>query len=185
MTAGDSHGNGLGRLPLCGKATVAAGVDGAGGKVYGAVVGRLVFRHRPAAIVLTIGTNDLLAKNKPSRPDRLARLVSYDRTIVDTLAARTDRLIVTAVPPVAERVAGIFDLKALERLSRELAGICARTAGCAFVDPFEGLRSDRFGVARPGALADDLHLADYGEVARRLAPVLCPAPPSATVEASR
>lgn len=173
MTAGDSHANRFGRLALCHLPMVNAGVDGAGARVYARVTDSLAAGKHAAAIVLTIGTNDLLAKNKPSNPDRMARLAAQDRAIIAKLAARTDRLVVTAIPPVAERVAGIFDLEALEELSRELQKACRSTSRCAFIDPFRPLRSVRFGLAQPAALHDDLHLADYAEAARRLEPMLC------------
>jgi hypothetical protein len=174
LTAGDSHAHAIGQSSLCGRTTVSGGSDGAGGRVYATAVRGLVFRERPAAIVLTIGANDLLLKNKPSRPDNLARLASYDREIIRALAETTDRLVVTAIPPVAAQVAAKFDLKGLADLSGELERICRETPSCVFADPFAPLRAEDFGIARPGALIDDLHLGDYPEAYRRLEPQLCP-----------
>lgn len=173
MTAGDSHANGFGRLPLCGAEVVRAGIDGAGTEVYASALAALTWHGGARSVALTIGTNDLLAKNRPSDPRNFARLSATSGRIIALLAARADNLVVTAIPPVHGRIAHLFDLVALERLSQALDMICAGTSRCSFTDPFSGLRSPDFGIARDGALKDDLHLADYAEAYRHLEPLLC------------
>lgn len=172
--AGDSHAALMGGAPLCGRPVVNGGAGGANAKVYAGLARELTFRARPSATVLVIGTNDLLLKNRPSLPANLAWRVNQAETVVNLLAARGGRLVMTMVPPVSERVARKFDLVALETLSGELRRLCEEVRDCHFTDLFADARSTALGIARPGALADDLHLAGYETARRGAEALICP-----------
>ncbi|EIM25595.1 SGNH/GDSL hydrolase family protein [Microvirga lotononidis] len=159
--SGDSHAD-LYRQPssLCGRDTVNAGVSGANADVYSETLAQLSFPRRAALAVLTIGTNDLLRKRAPD-PD--AFLVRVSR-VLDGLQKKADLIVVTAVPPVGEKEAKNFNVEAIESYSQVIAQACSGVDGCSFHDPYASLRSSNFGVSRPGAMADGIHVASYRKV---------------------
>lgn len=176
LLAGDSHSALAAGSPLCGYSTVNGGIGGTGTAVYRTLSRELAPRMRPIAVILTIGTNDMLARTKPSAPTAMARLVSNAEATIADLAAITDRLVVTAVPPVSARVAAKFNGDAMVRFSGELRRLCTTRPNCTFADPFASIRSQGiFNVARPSTLSDDLHLADYPAAYQALKPLICPA----------
>jgi lysophospholipase L1-like esterase len=175
LLAGDSHAVRLHDEALCGRPVVNAGSNGANAKVYARLAGKLKFAAAPEAIVLVVGTNDLPSKNKPSREAELRRRAAQARAIVDYLSRQGSRLVMTAIPPFAASAIDRLDLAALLGLSRELEQICRATPGCLFTDLFAEARSERFGIGRPGGLADELHLADYRPARRQIEALLCPA----------
>ena len=163
----------------CGTELVNGGVSGSSAAVYADLVATLTFPRRARAAALTIGTNDLMAKNKPLGADATARFDASAERILRTLMANTDRLVVTAVPPVGRELARWLEPAAVAHYSERLRALCGRL-GCVFADPFAELRDGDTGFARPGALRDGLHLARYRPVMDALAPVLCaPRPASA------
>lgn len=175
LLAGDSHAALAAGSPLCGHPTVNGGAGGAGTRVYRNLSRELNPRMRPVAVIITIGINDMLVRTKPSAPAAMVQLTRDAGAIISDLASITDRLVVTAVPPVSARVAGKFDAKAIVSFSGELRRLCADTPNCTFADPFASIRSDiGFHTARPGTLSDDLHLADYPAAYRALKPLICP-----------
>lgn len=175
LAAGDSHAELLSPTPLCGLPTLNGGSSGANTRVYARLAGGLVFARRPRAAVLTIGTNNMRAKNRPSDPATMRAIVAEAAAIIGTLAAAADRLVVTAVPPVGPRLAPLYDGAGIRTLSEELRRLCEARANCTFTDPFASLRSaESFAVGVPGALGDALHLADYPAAGRAIEAVLCP-----------
>lgn len=175
LLAGDSHAALAAGSPLCGYPTINGGAGGVGTRVYKNLSRELHPRMRPVAVIVTLGINDMLVRTKPSAPAAMAQLTRDANAIIADLARITDRLVVTAVPPVSARVAGKFDAKAVVSFSGELRHLCAATSNCIFADPFGSIRSDiGFHIARPGALSDDLHLADYPAAYRALKPLICP-----------
>lgn len=167
---GDSHSEYIGDpSPLCGRPVINAGVGGIGTRGYLNLLDELRMPRRASAGLLTIGTNSALAKFLPrSRSafrDNAAALVA-------ALQARTDRLVVTALPPIGADVAHIFDLAAVKAYSEELAGIC-RKAGCLFLDPFADSRGENPVIARPGTMRDGVHLIDYRAPLAKSAALLC------------
>lgn len=160
LLAGDSNIELLGApREGCGRALVNAGVSGATAAVYRDFARRIAPWAPSRVTVLTLGTNDLLRKNQPLSPDALARFAGATTAILDTLAARSETLIVTAIPPVGDQQLYAVDPEAVERYSGILAAAC-RKPQCAFVDPFKPERSETFGVARPG-VTEGLHLLRY------------------------
>lgn len=160
----------------CGLELVNGGVSGSSAAVYADLVSTLSFKVRPRAAALTIGTNDLMAKNAPLGTEATARFDAAAERIVRTLMANTDRLVVTAVPPVGRELARRLEPAAVAHYSERLRALCIRL-GCRFADPFAPLREGGTGFARPGALRDGLHLARYRPVMDGLAPALCEAAP--------
>ncbi len=173
---GDSHAELLGNESICGQPVVNGGSHGAGISRYRDLLAGLDFRQRPSATVLILGTNDIFLKNKLSRPENFAARVEPLGTIMKTLNRVSSRLVMTPLPPIPEETARILDLVALKTLSDELQQRCEKKSSCDFVDPFEETRTDTFGLSRPGAIADGLHLSDYGKVREAIERHICPVP---------
>lgn len=167
---GDSHSEFIGDpSPLCGKPVINAGVGGVSTRGYLLLLDRLIMPRRASAGLLTIGTNSALAKTLPR-----SRAAFRDNAsaLIAALKLRTDRLVVTALPPVGADVAHLFDLAAVKAYSEELESIC-RKAGCGFLDPFAASRSDNPAIARPGVMRDGVHLIDYRAPLAKSAALLC------------
>ena len=160
----------------CGREIVNGGVNGASAALYAELLPMLAVNTRPQAIALTIGTNDILRKNDPLSLDALARFEASASRIVTHLAKLSDRVVVTALPPVGQASHGRFDPLAVGAYSRQLEAICERL-GCVFTDPFAAIREGETGLARPGTMRDGLHLKAYRPVLQAMEPALCPSPP--------
>lgn len=160
---------------VCGREIVNAGLSGATAAVYADLFPRLTVPVRARISVLTIGTNDLNRKVAPASEAGAARFAAAVEGIVRDLAVVSDRVVVTAVPPIGREVGDRLDAAAVGVYSRRLHDLCGRV-GCTFADPFAHLRDGTSGYALPGALRDGLHVAGYRRVQRALEPVLCPAP---------
>lgn len=160
----------------CGREIVNGGVNGVSAALYAELLPTLVVSARPQAIALTIGTNDILRKNDPLSPGALARFEASASRIVAHLATLSDRVVVTALPPVGKASEGRLDPLAVGAYSRRLEAICERL-GCIFTDPFAAIREGETGLARPGTMRDGLHLKAYRPVLKAMEPALCPTPP--------
>lgn len=158
---------------VCGVEVVNGGVSGSSAALYGELLERLAIRRRPRAVALTLGTNDLLVKNDPLGSKASARFEESVTRIVARLRASSDRVVVTAVPPIGRELAGRLEPRAVGDYSARIAALCARI-GCRYADPFAPLRDDGSGFARPGAMRDGLHIAAYRPVLRALEAALCP-----------
>ena len=156
----------------CGLPLVNGGVSGATASAYADHLAGLKFPVRPRAAALTIGTNDVLAKNDPRGPGAAARFEAAVERIVRGLQAVSGRVVVTALPPVGREIAKLVDAGAVEDYSRRLEVLCGRL-GCAFADPFGALRDGDSGYARPGALRDGLHLGAFRRALKMLEHNIC------------
>ncbi|WP_187144404.1 SGNH/GDSL hydrolase family protein [Microvirga massiliensis] len=166
LFVGDSHVD-LYREPstLCGRDTVNAGLSGTNSKVYANALERLTFPRKAALAVLTIGTNDLLRKRKPDPESYKANI----ERILNTLEGKADLVVATAIPPIDKQLARYFNVDAIESYSTTLAGVCARFESCIYQDPYKDLRhAEGFGLAKPGAMADGLHVKSYRDIYERL-----------------
>lgn len=156
----------------CGLPLVGGGVSGATASAYADYLGRLSFPVKPQAASLTIGTNDILLKNRPRGVDAAARFETAAERIVKGLQAVSGRVVVTALPPVGREIAAFVDAGAVGDYSNRLKALCGRL-GCSFADPYADLRDGDSGFAKPGALRDGLHLARFRPAMQALAPDLC------------
>lgn len=156
----------------CGRPLVNGGVSGATSAAYADYLASLRFPVRPTAASLTIGTNDLLLKNRPRGIDAASRFEASAERIVRGLQAVSSRVVVTALPPVGREIASLVDADAVGDYSKRLQALCGRL-GCTFADPFADLRDGETGFAKPGALRDGLHLAKFRPAIQALAPALC------------
>lgn len=156
----------------CGLAMVNGGVSGSTASAYADHLARLTFPVRPKVAALTIGTNDILAKNKPRSAEAAARFEASADQIVKRLQAVSPRVVVTALPPVGREIGHLIDAGAVADYSQRLKALCGRL-NCAFTDPYSGLRDGDTGFAKPGAMRDGLHLTAYRPALATLEPVLC------------
>ncbi|MDP4003070.1 SGNH/GDSL hydrolase family protein [Methylobacterium sp. NEAU K] len=156
----------------CGLALVNGGVSGATASAYADYLAHLTFHAHPGLAALTIGTNDILLKNKPRSPEAAARFEAAAEAIVKRLQAVSPRVVVTALPPVGREIAHFVDAGAVADYSQRLRGLCGRI-GCVFADPFAAIRDGDTGFAKPGTMRDGLHLAAYRPVLAALGPTLC------------
>jgi lysophospholipase L1-like esterase len=157
---------------ICGADLVNGGVSGSTAAAYADHLAGLTFRVRPRIAALTIGTNDILTKNKPRAAEPAARFVASAETILKRLQGVAPRVVVTALPPVGRELANLVDAAAVADYSQRLRALCERL-GCGFTDPFAALRDGETGYAKPGAMRDGLHLAAYRPVSQALEQDLC------------
>ena len=156
----------------CGFESVNGGVAGASAAVYAAFLETLAFPRPARAALLAIGTNDILAKNAPRAPAALDRFEAAAERVVRGLAARSERVVVAALPPIGRDLADRLDAGAVGPYSERLRALCARV-GCRFTDPYADLRDGAGGFAKPGAMSNGLHLAAYRPALAAAEPVLC------------
>jgi lysophospholipase L1-like esterase len=156
----------------CGLALINGGVSGATSTAYADYLAGLTFPVRPQAASLTVGTNDILLKNRPRGEDAATRFEGHAERIVRNLQAITGRVVVTALPPVGREIAAFVDAGAVADYSARLKALCERL-GCTFADPYADLRDGKTGYAKPGALRDGLHLARFRPALAALTPALC------------
>lgn len=159
----------------CGREIVNGGVNGASAALYAELLPTLLVRTRPQAVALTIGTNDILRKNDPLSPEALARFEASATRIVTHLGTLSDRVAVTALPPIGRDAERRLDPLAVGVYSQRLEAICKRL-GCVFIDPFAEIREGGSGFARPGTMRDGLHLKAYRPILKAMEPALCPGP---------
>ncbi|WP_267357406.1 MULTISPECIES: SGNH/GDSL hydrolase family protein [unclassified Methylobacterium] len=157
---------------VCGLPLVNGGVSGSTAAAYADHLKQLTFARHPWTAVLTIGTNDILAKNKPRTAEPAARFEAAAEIIVRRLQSLAPRVVVTALPPLGRELGTLVDAAAVADYSQRLHVLCGRI-GCAFADPFADLRDGETGFAKPGAMRDGLHLAAYRPALKALEPVLC------------
>lgn len=164
--AGDSHAELLGHPAWAGRTVVNGGIGGRSARHYAEDLPRLAFRRRASVAVLSVGTNDIMCRSKPLTQRAAALFDASVGTILEQLRAHADRVVVLAVPPIA--LSGTFprDPRAVELYSWQILRT-ATQRDCAYFDPFAPIRTDDFGLARPDALSDEVHLADYGPVWER------------------
>jgi lysophospholipase L1-like esterase len=171
--AGDSHAELFNETyHLCGREIVNGGTSGAKSGLYRDLASRLEFRSRPEAIVLTIGTNNLIRKRDPLTPSSQSAYERDVSQIVATFRKLAPRVIVTAVPPISSFRDG-FEIPAVAAYSEKLRILCARE-GCEFVDPYDYARERDGSTAQPGTMRDGVHMASYRAVQARLGALLCP-----------
>lgn len=174
LLAGDSHMELYGSPSLaCKKNVVNVGVSGVGVRFYSGFLGQLSFSSKPSAAMLTIGTNDLLRKKKPTSDSTRARWEEDARRTVAALRAIAPKVVVNAVPPIGESLNKVIDSDGVKVYSEILSGICSAVQGCVYKDPFAKTRSFNFGIARPGTMADELHLSNYRRAYSSLDDELC------------
>lgn len=171
LIVGDSHAEFLCAHPLGSIPVVNGGIGGISTGGYAERLSELRFRHRAGVAVLITGSNDLSVRVRPLSPEAVARFEAAAAALIGWLRAHADRVVVLALPPIEpvpgqeREAAAVVDYSTrLERLAGE--------NGCAFADPFDAFRDGKGGLARPGALSDGVHLADYAAAARRVAALL-------------
>lgn len=176
ILAGDSNAE-LHRMngQLCGHEAINAGVSGVTAGAYSDLLSSFL-PFRAHAVVLSIGTNNLIRKRRNTahgfglEATRLLRQVSMI----------SDAVVVSAIAPVDTALARYIMVEETEAFSRKLEEVCATLPNCRFVDLFAGVRSGHaFGIARVGASVDGLHLRSYEEFYedRRLCAHIAKVPP--------
>lgn len=170
LLAGDSHMELFPSNPLmCGRRVVNAGVSGANAAVYGRFMDGLDLSHAHA-VILTMGTNDLLRKARAT-PERFRGRVA---PLLQQASRQVAVLVVTAIPPISETLRRLMQIEQVGVFSGILRETCAQLPNCLYIDPFAPIRDPhQFGLAVDGAMSDGLHVAGYE---RFLTPqTLCPA----------
>ena len=156
----------------CGLEFVNGGISGATAASYAEYLARTTFKVLPRVAALTIGTNDILAKNNPQSAQQGQHFEVAVEAIISRLQSVSPRVVVTALPPVGRDIGKLVDAGAVAVYSQRLKTLCGRL-GCVYADPFATLRDGDSGYAKPGALRDGLHLTAFRPALRALEPVLC------------
>ncbi|MGH1572458.1 SGNH/GDSL hydrolase family protein [Methylobacterium sp. P31] len=110
---------------VCGLPLVNGGVSGSTAAAYADHLAGLTFKAHPRIAALTIGTNDILAKNKPRAPEPAARFEASAEAIVKRLQALSPRVVVTALPRSDAR----SRISWTRRRSAIIRSVCAPCAG--------------------------------------------------------
>ena len=157
--AGDSQAELLNPRLSCDRDVVNGGVSGTTVEVYRRIVDRLDFSNPPGAMLVVIGTNNLLRKQRPLSPEALSRFEEEASALLTQLLRVTSRVFVAAIPPVSEDARTLIEFDASKGFSEQIRVLCDRL-GCEHFDPFASIRSADFGVARAGS-TDVLRLKSY------------------------
>ncbi|MCJ2012571.1 SGNH/GDSL hydrolase family protein [Methylobacterium sp. J-076] len=168
---GDSHAEFLCAHPLGRRPVVNGGIGGISTGGYAERLPALRFRHRAGVAVLVVGSNDLSVRVRPLSPEAVARFEAAAAALIVWLHARADRVVVLALPPITQVPGQEREAAAVEDYSARLARIAGDHGG-EVADPCAGLRAGPGGLARPGALSDGVHLADYAAAAARVGAIL-------------
>lgn len=158
ILAGDSHAELTPPLAqLCGRPVRNAGVSGA-------TVGRCadmwrgLTMARARALIVTIGTNNLLRKHHNSP----ARFEADVRRLLAELSGRAEALLVSAIPPAGASMGRYMALEQNGAFTAVIGKACAALANCQLVDLYADERSRAvFGMAQGGTMADGMHLRHY------------------------
>ncbi len=171
LVLGDSHAEFLCAHPLGPRPVVNGGVGGIGIGGYAARLPELRVPRRAGVAVMILGSNDLSVRVRPLSSEGIARFEAAATGLMKWLRDHAERGVVLALPPLDPIPGQEREAAAVEDYSRRLERL-AGEHGCAFADPFSDLREGRGGLARPGALSDGVHLADYGAAAQTVAALL-------------
>lgn len=168
---GDSHAVFMSEKdPFCGKAVLNAGVGGITTTGYRAFMEKLALPSRIPMGILSIGTNSARRKFLPRN---VSRFGVEAEAIIAKLLKRTEFLVVFPLPPIAEDVMPTFDRAAVAGFSDKLAALC-HLPHCAFIDPYQAIRSDDPLVARAGTMEPDgVHLVNYARARRAAEEAIC------------
>lgn len=157
----------------CGREVVNGGVGGAKAQDYLRFLDRIRLEPPPAAILLSVGLNNLLKKSNPGGPGALSAFRDASDRLVARLRETGARVVVIAIPPVPIETAKFFDVDSIGTYTQVLRDICTKR-GCTVQDVFSGARDGTVWRAKPGLSADGLHLSNlrgyyraaYGELCR-------------------
>ena len=163
LLGGDSHAELLGQLDCDDKSVVNAGIGGLSARHYAPHTNRMIAPQKAHAAVLIIGTNDIMCRSSPLKQRARTRFEASVTQILIWLSNNADNVFVLAIPPISGGGDFPRDLKAVHLYSQILEKLC-KQYGYRFADPFQNIRSSIFGLARPGALCDDVHLSNYEEL---------------------
>lgn len=173
LLAGDSHVElALPEPPSCGRTLLNAGVSGAKADDYLSFLDALRLSGRPSVVVVTLGTNHLFRKRNPSSPEAMDRYEADLATVVARLSRLADRVVIAAIPPISDSLKAAFDPAGVLALTKRQEAVCARL-GCETADPYAASRSADFGIARPDATRDGLHLTEYASAYRAIDRQMC------------
>jgi lysophospholipase L1-like esterase len=156
----------------CGREIVNGGVGGAKAGEYLRFLDLIRLQPPPAAILLSVGLNNLLKKSNPSGSAALAAFRDAADALIRRLGEGGAKVVVVAIPPVAKDTAKFFDVEAIETYTNALRGICAKR-GCQVRDVFAEARDGVFWRAKPGLAPDGIHLADLRRYYRKVYDELC------------
>lgn len=171
ITIGDSHAVFLAQTAItCPTTVVNAGINGATSRRYLEVLETLRVSEKARKAVVSIGTNDIFRKRATTAADFRASA----EKIIWSVSRISDRVTVSAIPPVSPASSDLFDDEKGIEFSSLLRSVCERHANCTYADPHRSYRN----AERPGTGVDDylsadgVHLADYAALGEQLE--ICP-----------
>lgn len=173
LVAGDSNAEMVNpAIRMCGRELVNAGISGAKIKDFVLHWRGFDLHNPPAAVLISIGTNDLHRKRNPLQPKYLAEFEKQAEVLARQAMASSKAVFLMAVPP-AERSMTVYEPGAVVAFSERLKGVCARL-GCTFVDPFAAARDGDTGLAKTGSTRDGIHARSYRKAMAGIEPQVCP-----------
>jgi len=172
LVAGDSNAEMINpAIRMCGRELVNAGISGSKIKDFVVRWRGLNFGNPPAAVLISIGTNDLHRKRNPLQAKYLAEFEKQAEILARQAMAASKAVFVMAVPP-AERSMTAYEPGAVVAFSERLKGVCERL-GCSFIDPFADARDGASGLAKAGGTRDGIHATSYRKAVTVMEPAVC------------
>jgi lysophospholipase L1-like esterase len=165
LLLGDSHVERLYLPEICGLPTVSLGIGGARAANLLETIERLAPSHPPRAIVLTVGTNDMLGWE--GAESGTAPFEREAAALVTRLRTLSRRVIATDIPAI--HPAKALPDGASARYTAAMAHVCA-TSGCDLLPLFAEASTAN---PPPAFQADGVHLVDYRSIYAHAAPRLC------------
>jgi len=154
MLLGDSHVERAYLSQICGAPVLNAGISGATVRDVLELTKNISITHKPAAIILSVGTNDIWAARHPKTHRAQTAFTMSLAALRQRLSTWTDHLIVVDIPPVAKAMETAFPRDAAQRYAGMLRDRCALT-GCKFLELYAETSSDTVEAG------DGVHLIDY------------------------
>lgn len=145
VVIGDSHAERLFLPSLCGDPVIDAGFSGARTSEVARAAARLAFAQPAEAIVVILGTNDLLRRRRPAAPETMEAFRREYRRLLDGLRSHAGRLLAAPIPALdGERseVARAFAVDLAPAYDAIIAQECARV-GCVTAPLFPDEPRDR------------------------------------------
>jgi lysophospholipase L1-like esterase len=168
VVMGDSHAERMYLATLCGLPIVNAGIAGATAGDVLALAENVTPPRKAAALLLSVGTNDILAKRHPETDEAERNFKADLKALGDRLVAWSDRRALIAIPPVARKEEVNFPRVAAARYSAMLEHTCEQ-GDCTFLGLFAPLSPSEADATS----SDGVHMRNYAQVFRAQEPALC------------
>jgi lysophospholipase L1-like esterase len=167
VLAGDSHAAlAATAIADCSTPVIDAGVRGASSEKYLKFLDGFPQTPRLKAVFVFIGTNDANRKREVS----ITAFKGNAEKIVSRFSRASEKIIVSAVPPISKDRGDKFDADKSVALSNVLSEVCGSRPNCTFIDPHAEYRDpgNSGEGSHPYLSGDGIHLSNYATLRDKL-----------------